>query len=87
MLILVLLRKKRNDLVEFNLFLNIIMMVHSFVGSTLMLGQILGLGKNSSSMSWLGLIAARLDSDRLDAQNEPEPIFVARKKSESARLS
>jgi hypothetical protein len=45
MLILVLLRKKRNDLVEFNLFLNIIMMVHSFVGSTLMLGQILGLGK------------------------------------------
>jgi hypothetical protein len=33
----------------------------------------LGLKKSSSSTSWLGLAAARLGSDRLDAQNEPEP--------------
>jgi hypothetical protein len=30
-------------------------------------------GKSSSSTSWLGLAAARLGSDRLDAPNEPEP--------------
>jgi hypothetical protein len=28
----------------------------------------------------------QLGSDRLDAQNEPEPIFVAHEKSEPARL-
>jgi hypothetical protein len=33
----------------------------------------LGLEKSSSSTSWLGLAAARLGSDRLDAPNEPEP--------------
>ncbi|KAL5650852.1 hypothetical protein ACJX0J_036310, partial [Zea mays] len=32
--------KEKNDLVEFNMFLNIILMVHSCIGSTLMLGHI-----------------------------------------------
>jgi hypothetical protein len=32
-----------------------------------------GLEKSSSSTSWLGLAADQLSSDRLDAQNKPEP--------------
>jgi hypothetical protein len=37
--------KEKNDLVEFNMFLNIILMVHSCIGSTLMLGHVLRHGK------------------------------------------
>jgi hypothetical protein len=52
----------------------------------------LGLEKSSSSTSWLGLVAARLGSDRLDTQNEPEPslfLWLMKRASQlgSARCS
>jgi hypothetical protein len=50
----------------------------------------LGLEKSSSSTSWLGLAVARLGSDRLDAQNKPEPSLFCgswKERASSARCS